>query len=141
LAEQIAVAKAGLPSALVSRLKRLAAFQNPEFYKRQRFRLSTALVPRVISCAEESSTNLALPRGCRGDIEALLVANNSRLVLEDRRQSGSPAPFSFRGELTARQREAADAVLGQETPHQTSHFRRASHRRDWPIHRRGFRRR
>jgi superfamily II DNA or RNA helicase len=114
LAEQIAVVKAGLPSALVSRLKRLAAFQNPEFYKRQRFRLSTALVPRVISCAEESSTNLALPRGCRGDIEALLVANNSRLVLEDRRQSGEPVPFSFRGELTARQREAADAVLGQD---------------------------
>ena len=114
LAEQVVVVKAGLPSALISRLKRLAAFQNPEFYKRQRFRLSTALVPRVISCAEESSTNLMLPRGCRDDIEALLLANNSRLVLEDRRQSGEPVPFSFRGELTVRQREAADAVLGQD---------------------------
>ena len=35
LAEQIVVTKAGLPSALITRLKRLAAFQNPEFYKRQ----------------------------------------------------------------------------------------------------------
>jgi superfamily II DNA or RNA helicase len=113
-AEQIIVEKAGLPSALINRLKRLAAFQNPEFYKRQRLRLSTALVPRVISCAEESPTNLALPRGCREDIESLLAANHSRLVLEDRRQSGMPVSLAFRGELTIRQREAADAMLGQD---------------------------
>src|SRR5208283_1836804 len=97
LAQQLLIEKAGLPSALVSRLKRLAAFQNPEFYKRQRLRLSTALVPRVISCAEESSTHIALPRGCRVDIEALLAANRSRLVLEDRRQPGTPVPLSFCG--------------------------------------------
>ena len=47
--------KAGLPSALIGRLKRLAAFQNPEFYKRERLRLSTARVPRVISCANDST--------------------------------------------------------------------------------------
>ena len=103
-AQQLLVEKAGLPSALVSRLKRLAAFQNPEFYKRERLRLSTALVPRVISCAEESPTHIALPRGCRADLEALLTSNRSRLVLEDRRQTGTPVPFSFCGELTSPQR-------------------------------------
>jgi len=41
------VEKAGLPSPLISEMKRLAAFQNPEFYKRQGLRLSTALTPRV----------------------------------------------------------------------------------------------
>lgn len=48
---------AGLP------VKRLAAFQNPEFYKRQKMRLSTALTPRVIGCAEEYSRHVALSRG------------------------------------------------------------------------------
>jgi len=113
-AQQLLVEKAGLPSALVSRLKRLAAFQNPEFYKRERLRLSTALVPRVISCAEESPTHIALPRGCRTDLEALLTSNRSRLVLEDRRQTGTPVPFSFCGELTSPQRVAADAMLGPD---------------------------
>ncbi len=35
LAQQLFVEKAGLPSPLLNQIKRLAAFQNPEFYKRQ----------------------------------------------------------------------------------------------------------
>jgi len=34
------------------RLIRIAAFQNPEFYKAQSMRLSTYGKPRVISCSE-----------------------------------------------------------------------------------------
>jgi hypothetical protein len=41
------VDKQELPSSLLNRIKRLAAFQNPEFYKKQNLRLSTALTPRV----------------------------------------------------------------------------------------------
>jgi superfamily II DNA or RNA helicase len=37
----------GLPSPLLNKIKRLTAFQNPEFYKKQSMRLSTALTPRV----------------------------------------------------------------------------------------------
>jgi len=36
----------GFPSQLLNQIKRLAAFQNPEFFKRQSMRLSTALTPR-----------------------------------------------------------------------------------------------
>ncbi len=38
----------------------MAAFQNPEFYKKQSMRLSTALTPRVIACAEEFPQHIAL---------------------------------------------------------------------------------
>ena len=38
----------GLPSAMLNRLHRLAAFQNPEFYRAQAMRLSTFDKPRVI---------------------------------------------------------------------------------------------
>jgi len=72
LAQRLFVEKRGLPSPLVDRIKRLAAFQNPEFYKKQKMRLSTALTPRVIVCAEELSQYIALPRGLRADVAHLL---------------------------------------------------------------------
>ena len=53
-----------------ARLRRIAAFQNPEFYKRQKLRLSTARMPRIIVCAEDLPKHLALPRACVDDIEA-----------------------------------------------------------------------
>jgi hypothetical protein len=47
LAQRLFIAKDGVPSPLLNQIKRLAAFQNPEFYKRQSMRLSTANTPRV----------------------------------------------------------------------------------------------
>jgi hypothetical protein len=48
LGNQIYVTKEGLHPGLRNRLLRLAAFQNPEFYKTQAMRLSTYDKPRVI---------------------------------------------------------------------------------------------
>ncbi len=50
LAQRLFVEKASLPSPLLNQMKRLAAFQNPEFYKKQKMRLSTAMTPRVVAC-------------------------------------------------------------------------------------------
>jgi len=97
LAQRLFVAKAGLPSALLNQIKRLAAFQNPEFYKKQRMRLSTARTPRVIACAEEHPEHLALPRGCRPDLEALLQQHGVRLVIDDQRTDGDPLDVQFHG--------------------------------------------
>ena len=65
LSQRLFVEKGGLRSALLNQIKRLAAFQNPEFYKRQSMRLSTAVTPRVISCAEDLAGYVGLPRGRR----------------------------------------------------------------------------
>src|SRR5439155_1362889 len=46
LAQRLFVAKGGLAPTHLNQIKRLAAFQNPEFYKKQSLRLSTALTPR-----------------------------------------------------------------------------------------------
>lgn len=61
LGNQIYIAKEGLPPALRNRLLRLAAFQNPEFYKAQAMRLSTYGKPRVIACAEDHPHHIGLP--------------------------------------------------------------------------------
>jgi hypothetical protein len=58
------IEKEGLPSELLNRLVRLAAFQNPDFYKSQAMRLPTYDKPRIISCAEDFPNHIGLPRGC-----------------------------------------------------------------------------
>ena len=52
VANMIYFDKAQLPQALANRLIRLAAFQNPEFYRAQAMRMSVWDKPRVIGCAE-----------------------------------------------------------------------------------------
>ena len=114
LAQRLFVDKAGLPSPLLNRIKRLAAFQNPEFYKKQSLRLSTAMTPRVIACAEDLPEHVGLPRGCRADLEVLLRECGISLQIDDRRFAGHPLALTFAGTLTPVQQRAADAVLSQD---------------------------
>jgi superfamily II DNA or RNA helicase len=115
LAQRLYVEKSGLPPSLLNQLKRIAAFQNPEFYKKQGMRLSTATTPRVISCAEELPSHISLPRGCAPDAKALLSQHQAALLVDDKRHVGSPLQLAFRGELTTVQKEAARALLKYDT--------------------------
>lgn len=114
LAQRLFVEKAGLASPHLNQIKRLAAFQNPEFYKKQRLRLSTALTPRIISCAEDLPEHVALPRGCRDDLENLLAEHASELVVEDQRRDGEPLALRFEGRLTEFQERAARVLLAHD---------------------------
>ena len=115
LAQRLFIEKAGVPSPLLNQLKRLAAFQNPEFYKKQKMRLSTALTPRVVSCAEDLPLFIALPRGCESEASRLLAEHGVKLLLEDQRHEGAPLDLKFAGELTPIQEEAAVALLENDT--------------------------
>ena len=79
------VEKKGLPEAMLDRLNRLAAFQNPEFYKAQAMRLPTYDKPRVIGCAEEVPNFLALPRGLLDELVLLFRRHKIEPRLEDER--------------------------------------------------------
>jgi len=104
----------GLPSAMLNRLHRLAAFQNPEFYRAQAMRLSTFDKPRVIRCAEEFPKHVALPRGCLGEIIALLESHNVAVDLDDQRFAGQPLDTTFHGQLRPDQQAAANDLLAHE---------------------------
>ncbi|HAU37086.1 MAG TPA: restriction endonuclease subunit R, partial [Phycisphaerales bacterium] len=95
LGNEIYVAKEGLPPALRNRLIRLAAFQNPEFYRAQAIRLPTFDKPRVISCAEDHPHHIALPRGCLEDVRNLLTGLGVRQTLREERYSGTPFAVTF----------------------------------------------
>jgi superfamily II DNA or RNA helicase len=110
----IYVEKEGLPSAMLNRLHRVAAFQNPEFYRAQAMRLSTYGKPRVIRCAEEFPRYVALPRGCLGDITALLGSHRVAVDLDDQRFTGRPIEVAFHGQLRADQQTAAGAMLAHD---------------------------
>jgi hypothetical protein len=60
---------------------RLAALQNPEFYRAQPMRLSTFGKPRIIACAEDLRHHIALPRGLLKDILNLFDSIGSRSKL------------------------------------------------------------
>ena len=110
----IYVEKEGLPSAMLNRLHRLAAFQNPEFYRAQAMRLSTFGKPRVIRCAEEFPKHIALPRGCLDEITAFFKSHNVAIQLNDQRFVGNPIEVKFHGQLRPEQQAAANAMLASD---------------------------
>lgn len=111
LANQLYFEKAQLPQPLVNRLVRLAAFQNPEFYRAQAMRFAVWDKPRVIGCAENYPKHIALPRGCLDAVQELLHENKIALQLRDERYGGEPLNVSFAGTLRPDQQAAADAML------------------------------
>jgi superfamily II DNA or RNA helicase/very-short-patch-repair endonuclease len=115
LANQIYIGKEALPPALRNRLIRLAAFQNPEFYKAQAMRLSTYDKPRIIACAEDHPKHIGLPRGCLDDLLQTLSGLNIKTVVRDQRNLGQPLKVTFQGELRPEQIVAAQAMLAQDT--------------------------
>jgi superfamily II DNA or RNA helicase len=103
--------KTQLCQPLANRLIRLAAFQNPEFYKAQAMRMSVWDKPRVIGCAENYPQHLALPRGCLDAALSLLRENGIACDLRDERVGWPPLDVSFIGCLRPDQEAAVAAML------------------------------
>jgi superfamily II DNA or RNA helicase/very-short-patch-repair endonuclease len=114
VANEIYVPKGELSPPLRNRLLRLAAFQNPEFYKAQVMRLPTYDKPRIIACAEEHSDHIALPRGCVEEVHDLLSDLNVKAIVRDERHHGEPLDLVFQGVLRPEQQTAANAMLAHD---------------------------
>jgi len=114
LANQIFIAKVDLPQPLANRLIRLAAFQNPEFYKAQAMRLPVWNKPRIIGCAENFPQHIGLPRGCLDAARALLQENDIRPELQDERLAGRKVTARFTGTLRKNQKAAVREMLKHE---------------------------
>jgi len=111
ISNQIYIEKEGLPAPLRNRLIRLAAFQNPGFYKAQAMRLSTFGKSRIISCCEEYPKHLALPRGCQEELLQVLGELKIKTKLIDERTVGKSQLVNFRGTLRPEQQLAADQLI------------------------------
>lgn len=111
LANLIYFEKAHLPQPLANRLIRLAAFQNPEFYKAQAMRFPVWNKPRVIGCAENYPLHIALPRGCFDVASDLLRDNGIKCEVIDERYAGQSIDVTFAGRLRLDQEAAVAAML------------------------------
>jgi superfamily II DNA or RNA helicase len=114
MANQIFIAKDGLPPSLRNRIIRLAAFQNPDFYKAQAMRLSTYGKPRIISCCEVFPKHLGVPRGCLGELTKMLQDLKIDVEICDERCLGIPINLTFQGTLRPEQQQAADQLLKED---------------------------
>jgi hypothetical protein len=108
------IEKRNIPSAMLNRLLRLGAFQNPEFYKAQAMRLPTFNKPRVIACGEELADHIALPRGCLAEVIEVLKSHRINPEIMDERYVGRAIQVEFSGRLRPLQQDAIDAFVQHE---------------------------
>lgn len=108
------IPKEGLTRSQLNRIERIAAFQNPQFYKNQRLRLSNYKTPRIICCAEEFEKYLALPRGCMDRLTELFSNSGIEYRVDDKRVSGKKIRAKFKGELRPDQKRAAQELVINE---------------------------
>jgi hypothetical protein len=114
LGNLIYVEKKDLPNVFLDRLMRLAAFQNPEFYRAQAMRLSTFDKPRVIACAEDLPHHIALPRGLLKEVLELFESHRIAVRVTDHRFGGVPVEVDFHGDGRADQMAAARALAADD---------------------------
>jgi hypothetical protein len=111
LADEVYIDRSEMPPSLVTRLVRLAAFQNPEFYRAQAMRLPTYGKPRIVSCAALHTGHVALPRGCLEEAIELLQAQGIETHIEDYREVGVKLSLRFLGTLHEDQAAAFQALM------------------------------
>lgn len=115
VSDQIYIPLESVSAKALNRLKRMASFKNPEYYKAQRMRFSTWDKPRIICCAEKIDDLIALPRGCYGEVVDLLGTLAVTYNINDQRNYGNPISCDFSGTLKESQEEAVRALAQNTT--------------------------
>jgi superfamily II DNA or RNA helicase len=106
----LSISREGLPPKLVGRLKRLAAFPNPEFYKLNRMRLPTYPHPRIVFSGELQADRLVLPRGVLDDAIRVLRGAGALVTVQDCRPRPRGIRVEFCGQLMTEQHKAVRAL-------------------------------
>ena len=113
-ANRLYINKEGVSPKALDRIKRLSAFQNPQFYKTQKMRMSTYGIPRIIWSLDETDKYIGIPRGCKSSLIHLLEGSNVEYVFEDKRNKGRQIDIRFKGSLREEQQSATDTLLRYE---------------------------
>ncbi len=114
LDNMIYIDKAGLSAAVKNCFRRLATFANPEFFKKQRMRMSVHNIPMVIDCSKEDDKYLMIPRGKFEYLCDLCNQNNIKMKIADIRNKGQKLNIKFNGELREEQSLALKEMLKYE---------------------------
>lgn len=115
LADGIYIAKDNLQPRMQNSLRRLAAYSNPEFFKKYAMGYSTYGTPRIMYRGYDTEKYIHLPRGCLEPLISALKTGGISYTLSDKRHTGRPISLSFKGKLYPEQQDAVDALLPYHT--------------------------
>lgn len=110
-----------IPSVFAAKLKRIASFSNPIYFKQQALRFSTNGIPRFISCARietgpDNTQWLSLPRGCFDEVMALFEFHGIKTKIADKRYKGTRlSKIKFLGELKKEQVKVVNKMIRTDT--------------------------
>jgi len=110
LKSQISLSIDKIPRKLISALRRVATFANPEFFKMQRMRFSTWNTPRYISCCELKDNQLILPRGTLDKCMEIFDETGLTVNIIDQRPKPKRLKIKFTGELRKDQKKAVREI-------------------------------
>lgn len=113
-ADMLYILEKSLSPAAQMEVRRLATFANPEFYRAQSMHQSVFGKPRYIDLSELRDGCVAIPRGCKAQLERLLQEAGVSSHYSDKRKSGNPIVMTFKGALRPEQQIAAEQMLGYE---------------------------
>lgn len=113
-ADMLYIPEKSLSPAAQMEIRGLATFANPEFYRAQAMHQSVFGKPRLIDLSELRDGYVAIPRGCKTQLEQLLRETGVTAHYSDERKSGNQIVMTFKGVLRPEQQIAAEQLLGYE---------------------------
>ena len=113
-ADMLYIPEKSLSPAAQMEIRGLATFANPEFYRAQSMHQSVFGKPRLIDLSELRDGYVAIPRGCKTQLEQLLQETGVTAHYSDERKSDNQIVMTFKGALRPEQQIAADQMLSYE---------------------------
>lgn len=113
-ADMLYIPEKSLSPAAQMEIRGLATFANPEFYRAQSMHQSVFGKPRLIDLSELRDGYVAIPRGCKTQLEQLLQETGVTAHYSDERKSDNQIMMTFKGALRPEQQIAAEQLLGYE---------------------------
>lgn len=110
-ADMLYIPEKSLSPAAQMEIRGLATFANPEFYRAQSMHQSVFGKPRLIDLSELRGGCVAIPRGCKAQLERLLQETGVSVHYSDERKSDNQIVMTFKGALRPEQQIAADQML------------------------------
>lgn len=114
LADGVYINTANLGVRIQNRIRELAAFSNPEFYKNQAMGLSNFANARYIYLGKDENDYIKIPRGLLENVTEQCDRVGIEYHIEDNRCTGREINVSFNGQLKDSQIPAVEALVEKD---------------------------
>ncbi len=111
ISDKVYINTSGMKPRMQNALRRMAAFGNPDFFKKAAMGLSTKGIPRIIFCGYDDSGYIVIPRALIDSVVNKFNEAGITYSLKDNRCGGTALDASFNGTLYEEQMRAAKAIL------------------------------